>query len=196
MSEKSPQADSIPRARPIAAPVVTDVVRYWAGLRIGNCPPRRDQIDASAIANALPHVFLAELLTPRVARMRISGQRIEDLLGMDMRGMPLTALFKGAARDELAEALEQVALGARVTLSLEGETGFGRPKLTAILGLLPLSDESGHITRVMGVLECMGEMGRSPRRFTLARPVAAAVTELASPRVARPVLRVVEGGKS
>lgn len=174
--------------------VVADVTRHWASLRTANQAPNRNQIDASTIAYALPHVFLAELLTPRVARFRICGQRIEDLLGLDMRGMPITALFQGKAREEIAEALEQVARGARVTLSLEGETGFGVPKLTAVLALLPLTDTSGQITRVLGVLECKGDTGRAPRRFTLAKPLDTAVAMPAKQQ--RPFLQVLQGGKS
>lgn len=176
--------------------VVADVTRHWSSLRAANQAPNRNQIDASAIAHALPHVFLAELVTPRVAKLRICGQHVEDLLGMDMRGMPLTALFQGKAREEIAEALEQVARGARVTLSLEGETGFGMPKLTAVLALLPLTDAAGQITRVLGVLEYAGEKGRTPRRFTLAQPLEAAAPITPEKRAPRPFLRVLQGGKS
>lgn len=180
---------------PQSMQLVGDVTRYWASLRTGNDAPRRSRIEASAIAHALPDVFLAELLTPRVARLRICGQRIEELLGLDMRGMPLTALFKGRAREEIAEALEQVASGARVTLSLQGERGWGLPGMTAILALLPLSDETGRITRVMGVLERSGEKGRAPRRFILAQPLREAV-ELPARIPGKPcTFRVVQGGK-
>jgi hypothetical protein len=175
--------------------VVADVTAHWASLKTGALPPRRSEIDAKLLAHALPDVFLAEIVSPRVARFRICGQRIEDVLGMDMRGMPLTALFKGTARQELNEALEQVILGARVTLSLQGETGFGLPEMTATLALLPLTDEAGRITRVMGVLERRGNLGRSPRRFTLAKPVPD-TTPAPIDATARPALRVITGGKA
>lgn len=176
--------------------VVADVTRHWSSLRAANQVPNRNQIDVSVISHALPFVFLAELVTPRVAKLRICGQHIEDLLGLDMRGMPLTALFQGKAREEIAEALEQVTRGARVALSLEGETGFGMPKLTAVLALLPLTDAGSQITRVLGVLEYAGDKGRTPRRFTLAQPIEATTWVAPHKRAVRPFLRVLQGGKT
>lgn len=180
-------------AMPQPVTVLGDVIRYWTSLRKGNLPPRRSQIEAGALTQALPDVFLAEIITPRIARFRLCGHRIEDLMGMDMRGMPLTVLFHGEARTEIADALEQVALGARVTLSLKGETGFGLPEMSASIALLPLTDDTGRITRILGVIDRAGAPGRRPRRFTLARvqdmPLPPAAT------VARPTLRVIAGGK-
>ncbi|WP_071797053.1 PAS domain-containing protein [Natronohydrobacter thiooxidans] len=168
------------------------VCAYWSSLRENGTPPRRAAIEAQALADALPHVFLAELVTPRVARLRICGHRIEALMGMEMRGMPLSVLFVGSARDALAEAVEQTAKGARVILSLEAEAESGMPQISATLALLPLVDEAGRITRLLGVLDQRGETGRAPRRFTLARPV---LDEPPAAPARRPVLRVIPGGR-
>ena len=174
---------------------LNEVIRYWASLRDGNQPPRRSRIEAAALAQALPDVFLAELITPRVARFRLCGHRIEDLMGMDMRGMPLTVLFQGAARQEVADALEQVALGARVMLSLQGECGFGLPSLSASLALLPLTDDAGRITRILGVIDRTGTPGRCPRRFTLAKVQDLPRASRTPTAPAQPALRVIDGGK-
>lgn len=174
--------------------VLSRVCTYWASLRRNGSVPARADMDARALGAALPHVFLAEMVTPRVARLRICGHRVEALLGMDMRGMPLSVLFTGEARAEVQHALEQVARGARVTLALEAERGFGLPRMTARLALLPLADAAGRCNRVMGVIEAEGEAGRTPRRFALAR----ALPETEPPMQARPaapVLRVIEGGR-
>ena len=170
------------------------VCSHWASLRQQGAVPRRAQIDPQAMAQALPDVFLAQIVAPRVARLRLCGHRIEDLMGMDMRGMPLSVLCQGDAREALAEALEQVALGARVILSLQGEEGFGLPPLQARLALMPLADEAGRITRILGVFERDGEPGRTPRRFALAKPLA---LPDAAPQPVRkpPVLRVITGGR-
>lgn len=170
------------------------VCSYWASLRQDGSVPRRARIDPQALADALPDVFLAEIVAPHVARLRLCGHRIEDLMGMDMRGMPLSVLCQGDAREALAEALEQVALGARVILSLQAEDGFGLPPMQARLALMPLADEAGRITRILGVIERDGEAGRAPRRFALAKPLA---QPDAVPQPARkpPVLRVITGGR-
>ncbi len=171
------------------------VSAYWASLRYGQPVPERSAIDARDIAQDLPHVFLAELVTPRVARLRICGHHVEELFGMDMRGMPVSVMFSGAARDRLAEAFEQVGRGTRVFLSLTAEDGFGLPRMRASLALLPLADANGRVTRVMGVLERAGDVGRCPRRFSIAEHADPEC--LANPDAIRkaPALRVINGGK-
>ncbi len=177
-----------------AGSILSRVCAYWAGLRRNGAIPARADIDARALGEALPHVFLAEMVTPRVARLRICGHKVEGLMGMDMRGMPLSVLFTGEARADLQDALDQVTRGARVTLALEAERGFGLPRMTARLALLPLADAAGRCNRVMGVLETEGEPGRTPRRFALARALAEAA-DAAPARPGIPVLRVIEGGR-
>lgn len=173
--------------------IVSRVCQYWANLRKDGAVPKRSDVESRALADMLPHVFLAELVTTRVARMRICGHQIEDLLGMDLRGMPLSVLFEGSARADIAEALEQVQMGARVILSLESESGFAQPRISANVALMPLADETGRITRVMGVIERQGEIGRSPRRFKLVKPVVNA--QPPAPAAAkRPALRLIVGG--
>lgn len=176
--------------------MISRVCAYWTSLRENGDIPKRSAIDATALGAALPHVFIAELVTPRMAKLRICGHQIEDLQGLDMRGMPVAALFMNEAREHLGEALAQVSLGARVTLSLRAAGVTAQPEMTATLALLPLSDPAGGITRVMGVLERHGAIGHLPRRFTLASPQQRA-TQMQRPVAAtRPSLRVIQGGKS
>jgi hypothetical protein len=107
----------------------------------------------------------------------MAGSRLHDLMGMDLRGMPLTALIEPASRGAVADAVERVfADPAIADLTLDGERGFGRPTLSGRLLLLPLTGPSGAADRALGVLVLDGETGRAPRRLALAgavhRPVA------------------------
>ena len=203
-------------------PRATQVLRYWDALRGSRPAPARSEIDPRDISEALEYTFIAEFVTPDIARLRIAGRRFEDLLGMDPRGMPLGVFLSLEARDELALALAQVAQGARAQLPLRGESGLGRPGLDGLLVLLPLTDAGGAITRVLGALETHGQIGRAPRRFKLAAqaarittaspaasPTASPAPDAAAPRrpepatrqparprpTARPVLRVIRGGR-
>lgn len=187
-------------ATPAHAQGAIDLVcAYWASLPRVGLAPHRTALDAHAIAAALPHVFIAELVTPRVARLRLVGHKLEDIMDMDLRGMPLSALFSAASRPVLTDAFEQVARGARVMLPMEGERGFGLPTLTGQLALLPLADGAGSLTRVLGVLDYQGSIGRKPRRLNVT-----SVTPLTLPQIAEqtstgksrsPALRVIIGGK-
>ena len=175
-------------------PAIDAVQAYWEDLRGGRPAPARAEIDPRPLADALNVLFIAERIAPGVARLRLCGQHFSDLLGMEPRGMPLSVLFTAAARDDLARALEQVARGARVALPLRAEKGLGRPGLDGLLALMPLADAQGRITRILGVLETQGQIGRAPRRFALSAPVQPHPNPV--PTRGKPALRLVRGGKS
>ena len=179
--------------------VIETVCTYWAGLPRCGAAPARAALDATALAPVLAQMFIAELVTPRVARLRVVGHRIDDLMGMDLRGMPLTALMTAAARPTVADAVAQVGRGARAFLTLEGEGGFGQPNLRARLALLPLADGAGRLSHALGVMQLDGAPGRRPRRLA---PGPAALSVLpplagaAPDRAKGPALRVIIGGRS
>jgi len=180
-----------------AFPMTAQVQHYWDELRGTRTAPARSEIDPRRLSPALEFTFIAEFVAPQVARLRIAGRHLEDLLGMDPRGMPLGVFFSLDARNELANALEHVAQGARAQLPLKAEGGIGKPGLDGVLSLMPMTDGLGRISRVLGVLETHGQIGRTPRRFRLSadwqqvpRPVPAPL-----PAGGRPQLRVVQGGR-
>lgn len=148
--------------------VVPAVLAEWDRLRGDRVAPARSELDPARLATALEYLFVAEIIAPGVARLRLAGQNLYQLLGMEPRGMPLCCLTLPAARPELAEALRQVSRGVRVQLPLRAPRGLGRPAIDGLLVLLPLTDDAGRITRVLGVLETHGQTGRAPRRFDLA----------------------------
>ena len=148
-------------------PQCNRVLRYWDELRGQRVAPRRAEVEPRHIATALEFTFVAELVAPQVARLRIAGNHLEHLLGMEPRGMPLGVFFTLDARTELGNALDQVSKGARAQLPIRAESGLGKPAMDGLLLLLPLLDDDGRITRVMGVFETHGQIGRSPRRFKL-----------------------------
>ena len=149
---------------------VTCLLRNWAALKGTRVAPLRAEIDPRPIASALSRTFIAALVAPRVARMRIAGTGLHDLMGMDVRGMPLTVFFAGAARDEVMRACAHVAQGGHVLLPLSAETGSGQAPMDGLLALLPLSTDGSHIDLVLGILETSGRVGAAPRRFRLRAP--------------------------
>jgi len=197
-SRPGPGATVLPLLpEPIRFPAVASVQTHWETLRGGRTAPARAEIDPRPLAGCLSVMFVAELVAPGVARLRLAGQSLGDLLGMEPRGMPLSVFVEPQDREELADALRQVAQGARVTLPVRSAAGFAKPALDGMLALLPLTDAQGRISRVLGVLETEGPVGRAPRRFSLGKPLAAGAP-VASPRPVpgRPALRVIDGGRS
>jgi len=178
-------------------PAVDLVLRHWEALRGGRSMPARDDIDPRALAQALENLFIAEPVAPTVARIRLAGQHLTQLLGMEPRGMPLCALFEGpAARAEIGQAIEQVTRhGARVILPLRAAGGIGRPALEGLLALMPVSTGDGRPTRVLGVLQTRGAIGRTPRPLGLSGPAERIVATRPAPSAGRrPQLQVIPGG--
>lgn len=149
-------------------PALREVEGYWQALRAGRLVPRRSDVDPRGIERALEYAFIVERIAPGLARLRIAGSHLGDLMGMEVRGMPISAFFDPGARNLLGEALEQVFDGpATAELTLSAETGIGKPAIDARMLLLPLKSDLGDITRALGCLSTQGPVGRTPRRFRI-----------------------------
>lgn len=147
-------------------PVISQVEAYWQALSTAGAIPMRADIDPRGIERALEYTFVLERIAPRVARIRLSGMHLNDLMDMEVRGMPLTALFGVPAREEIAAVLETVFTSpATALLTLVSPRGIGAPALDARMLLLPLQSTQGVVDRALGCLVSNGAIGRGPRRF-------------------------------
>lgn len=151
-------------------PAIDQVLAYWSDLARGaGQVPQRKAVDPRALSGALPSVFLLESVAPGVARFRVAGSQICDLMGMEVRGMPLISIFAPKYRDEICEILQSVLdRTGQAQLVLAGESGYSRAPLEARMLILPLLDDYGRATRALGALEVKGQIGRTPRRFEIA----------------------------
>ncbi len=142
------------------------VEAYWEGLRHGRMVPLRTDVDPRGIENVLEHAFILERIAPGLARFRLAGVHLVDLIGMEVRGMPLTSFFTPESRKKVTAALEEVFQGPETAeIHLSGEKGFGKPDLQARMLLLPLKSDLGDVSRILGCLVADGQIGRTPRRF-------------------------------
>ena len=151
-------------------PEIFKAVRaYWEGLRVDGKLPTRAMIDPRGLASALEQVFLLERIAEGLAKFRLAGNLIHDLMGMDVRGMPFSTQFEPVGRQKLQPLLEEVFVGPQALhLTLEAERGIGRPALSAKVLLLPLLGRHGESEMALGVLHPEGSIGRAPRRFHIA----------------------------
>lgn len=185
----------------ILFPAINEVEAYWEGLRMGRLVPMRSEIDPRGIESALEYTFILERIAPGLARFRLSGLHLNDLLGMEVRGMPFTSFFTPKARQMICDTLEDVFDGPQIAeLTLAGERSIGKPALDAKVVLLPLRSDLGEITRIVGCLVSSGPIGRAPRRFDVVsrkmknltagqepmpapKPVQKPIREFAEPKV-------------
>jgi hypothetical protein len=164
-------------------PAIAEVRASWEALRDGRAAPYRSEVDPRGIERSLEHAFVLERIAPQVARFRLAGMHLNDLMGMEVRGMPLTAFFTPDARPEVGRILETVLAGPHTAeLTLCAETGFGRPAIEGRLLLLPLRSDLGDVSRALGCLVTEGPVGRTPRRFDLRESLASPIVETVADR--------------
>lgn len=148
---------------------IAQVEAYWEAVRGARLVPKRSDIDPRGIEQSLENAFILERVAAGIARLRIAGNHLNELMGMEVRGMPLTSFFTPAARTTVAEALEEVfQTPAICTLKLTSAEAAGRPAIDARIVLLPLKSDLGDVSRVLGCMVAKGDFGMAPRRFDIA----------------------------
>ncbi len=167
-------------------PAVAQVEGYWSGLCDGGFVPARGALNPQGIEAALSYTFILEYIAPGTGRFRIAGNHLNTLMGLDVRGMPISSLFVPDARKQIGQVIADVCTNICIAeLDLAGKPGFDWGFLSAKMLLAPLVDDHGQVTRILGCLQSCGDIGRQPRRLEikairvrdpgLALPVGAAV---------------------
>lgn len=152
-----------------ATRIVTDMRAYWESLRRGRAIPARADIEPRGIHRALDYAFILERMAPGAARFRLAGRHLIDLMGMEVRGMPLCAFLNASSRGRFSDVLESVFKAPQLAeLTLHAKAEYARPELQARMLLLPLRSDLGDVTRALGCLIAEGNLGIAPRRFDLA----------------------------
>lgn len=185
-------------------PQVEDLKAYWCECRAGAALPRRAALDPRAFPGALAASFIAERVRPGVVRFRLAGSHLAALMGMEVRGMPVRALFDLPDRPRLMELVDAVFATPAILDAAIAADSCARTPLPGRLVMLPLRDADDAVTRALGCLVTDGAIGAPPCRFRLRathldpigpadatgmRPAsgdAAAVRHRSGPRVSRP----------
>ncbi|MDA5094908.1 PAS domain-containing protein [Aliiroseovarius sp. KMU-50] len=139
---------------------------YWHGLRNGGSIPSRSDVDPRGISGILEYAFILEQIAPGIAKIRLCGQSLNEALGMEMRGIPISSLFLPEARYQFQKALQKMFEGpSTIQASLISKGGFTQKDLEAQLFIAPLRDEQGRVTRALGTFQINDKVNRAPRRF-------------------------------
>jgi len=152
-------------------PALAQLEQYWRGLRGTGGLPGRQEIETRAIDAALPHAFILDRVAPRVGRLRVGGAALNACLGMEVRGMPLTAFFAPACRDVVADLMQEAFDGpAIIGFSVQARLGLLRGTVTGRVILLPLAGPDGQINRALGAIVVPGAEHAGALRFDLPAP--------------------------
>ena len=150
------------------AALLSTVEAYWARLRGDRLLPLRSEVDPRGLGDAIDGTFVIQRMAPAPARIRMAGAYADAIMGMEIRGMPLAALFSVAERPRLGALIEAVFTrpeALRLTLAAPAEGG--RPPLRAGMVLLPLLSDLGDATRALGCLAGEPTERAAPRRFEI-----------------------------
>lgn len=183
--------------RAAVPPQFAQLEAYWLALHPpGGGLPCRADFDPRGIADLLDCTLMLERIAPGQVRIRLAGMALCDLLGMELRGMPLTALMVPASRDPLALTIAPVFEQPCIAeFDLTGETGMLRPPLAARLLVLPMTGRLGKVDLALACLVSNARRDRPPRRLTLTgsktRPVQA-LTPAQRPAFPEPRLGLAE----
>lgn len=161
--------------------VVAEMREYWWSLRRGRAIPARSDVDPAGLRGTLDFAFVLERVAPGAARFRLAGRHLVDLMGMEVRGMPLCSVLNAGSRGRLSDVVEAVFRAPQIAeIDLIAPASYGRPELAGRMVILPLKSDLGDVTRALGCLATEGAIGTAPRRFDI-------VTDRASP--------VIEGAR-
>lgn len=188
-------------------PLLQSLEQYWETLRDATRLPARTDLSPNMIDHALPNAFILQRVAPGIGRFRVAGQRLHDLLKMDARGMPLSVFFTADAREQAQQLLESAFMSpAIVSIPLVSSGSLLRPEINGTMLLLPMRDNAGKTTRMLGALVCDDYAGSRARRFSIPQSarirhdplgVQLAATQMIpqvpmkKPDAARPALKLV-----
>jgi hypothetical protein len=147
---------------------MAQIEAYWEALRGSRLMPKRSEIDPRGIETALEYTFVLERIAIGMARLRIAGSHLNNLMGMEVRGMPLTSFITPNGRAQMGDILEEVfQRPSACEIRLSTEVGRDKPAMDARMLLLPLKSDLGDVSRVLGCFIARGEMGNQSRRFDI-----------------------------
>lgn len=133
--------------------MLAELESYWRELRGARRLPVRTEVDPARIDGALPHAMILERVATGVARMRVAGEVVSTMAGVEARGLPLFMLFGTDSREALAHLLEPVfADPALVEIPLVIARSLWRPRVAGRLLILPLLGRAGLVDRALAVI--------------------------------------------
>jgi|GEM_PF-419664 len=149
----------------------TRLRQHWNSLRdTVHRPPKARDLQPHILGAALPFVFLVENLGGEILRLKLGGTHLCDVMGMELRGMPLRCFFAYNERPRFAAAVEPVFTGpAELDIRLQSSYSEIEPPVLARMILLPLQSASGMIDRAIGAFVTKGPLNHAPYRFEIER---------------------------
>ncbi|MEM9796447.1 MAG: PAS domain-containing protein [Pseudomonadota bacterium] len=150
------------------SPLLEEAWRYWSSLRSGRDLPRRDALDPRAMRFILGHSMILDRVRPGTVRVRLGGRVMHDLMGMEVRGLPIRAFFQLDDRSRVMPLIDEVFdAPAKLELDLFSTGATGDDVLTGRMLVLPLHDSGGRVTKALTCMALNHNPLEAPHRFAI-----------------------------
>lgn len=146
------------------SPLLEEAWRYWTSLREGADLPHRSALDPKEMKTILGHSMILDRVRHGTVRVRLGGRVMQQIMGMEVRGLPMRAFFDLQDRGRAVALIEKVFDGpCSLELDLISQTDAGL--VTGRMLVLPLRDAVGAVTKAMVVFVTDRPVTDAPRRF-------------------------------
>lgn len=130
---------------------------YWNAMRAGRIAPLRSEIEPGAIRRLLPHIFILERHEKQSYRFRLAGTGMCSAYGMEFRGHNFLSMWQDDCSESLDKALREVTGNGNIAIIEYTATTNDHREVSFEMILMPLAQENGAITRVLGAAVPMDE---------------------------------------
>jgi len=133
--------------------------------------PLRSEVDPRDMPSILECCFILDQRNVGDIRFRLAGMALNDLMGMELRGMHMRSLIEPPERATFSATLEKMFETPEIQEFELRSIAPNAPPLSGRMLVLPLKGPKGHIDRAMGCLVTTGIVGIAPRRLSVDRVI-------------------------
>ena len=140
------------------------IERYWWSACENGCLPVHGDLDPRKLSGFLEYTLLMKRLGRSEARINVAGRHLSDAMGLELTGLPISLFFTHESRALLADVTrEMFEHGKSVLLETKFDQGMFRGDGQAQVLMLPLLDQSGTVSRVLGGVAMSSSTSKAPR---------------------------------
>ena len=151
MSAADDHTQAEPRVLALKQPASKFLFDYWNALRNGRKLPQRSEVDPAALRMLLPHVFVLQRFDSEHVIFRVAGTALCAAFGRELRDHNFVALWTRNGQPVICDLLLQLAEKTQVAIMRAVAVTLDKRTVSTETVLMPLSDEWGAHTRILGM---------------------------------------------
>lgn len=139
---------------------------YWTSLRAGRTAPYKSEVTAQGLGRTLAgNVFIMEKMGDGALRYRLSGSRLYDYFGLELRGMSGPTIMETTSRMQFRGLVDDCLSGPELGVVWGAADVDGAERIDFELMLLPLRSDFDQLNRLLG---CVFALDRHDADMTMA----------------------------